>query len=816
VRRFPFVVIAILTLMLPAGPLRGEPARLDARARAAFAELPHPTGARPGPRAGVIGVFVRGTVSRADLAAAGAVVRTSLPGLHTAFVTPAALPGLLALPGVAAVHGSPRLEPELDASVPTTGAPLLRGGGPDFPGLNGAGVLVGIVDSGVDLDHGDFRDASGGTRIVSLWDQTTPGTPPAGHAYGSEWSAAQIDAGLCPQTDGDGHGTHVLGIAAGDGSQTGGGVPAFTFAGLAPRADLVVVKTDYDAASIVDGVRYVFERAAARGQPAVVNLSVGTQEGPHDGTSDLEAGLTALTGPGRIVVKSAGNDRGSGRHAEVLATPGGASVTFFASGSVPGGFFVVDGWYAGSERLRARVTTPNGTVFGPVAAGEENAAPPGVATANGTVHLAHDSLVTGVRNVRLAVQIASGQNVSGTWTVTFLADQLGPANGEVDLWRSAAAPGVSLAFVAGNQSGEELISEPGNAAGVITVASWATRQGWTACNGAAVAGGGAAPGLLSAFSSPGPTRDGRPKPDLAAPGEYVLSATSFDLPRECPPAPAATTLAADDMNHVALRGTSMAAPHVTGAVALLLAKRGALTPAQVTAHLAAEAMADAFTGAVWNADWGAGKLRLGDLIDPVPVVVSPNGGEEMVVGGTATVEWSATDSLGVVASVDLELSRTGPAGPFAPIATGLAHTGSFEWTVTGPPTAAGAAWMRVRARDGSGNAGEDLGDAGFTIHSAVDTSRPAPAFGLDPVAPNPARPGVTIAFTLAATAAVRLEVLDLQGRVVAVLADGVRGAGPHRVVWDGGTSGAAASSGLYFVRYRTPAGTFRRRLALLR
>src|SRR5207245_2882962 len=129
----------------------------------------------------------------------------------------------------------------------------------------------------------------------------------------------QIDADLCNEIDETGHGTHVLGIAGGDGSQTGGSVPAFTYVGMAPKADLVMVKTNFYDSSILDGVKYCFDLATARGENAVVNLSLGTQFGPHDGTSDFESGLAMLTGLGRIITKSAGNDRGSARHAEVFA-----------------------------------------------------------------------------------------------------------------------------------------------------------------------------------------------------------------------------------------------------------------------------------------------------------------------------------------------------------------------------------------------------------------------------------------------------------------------------------------------------------------
>src|SRR4029079_18238830 len=106
------------------------------------------------------------------------------------------------LAGVKRIEGGAPCELELDASVPSTGANVLRGAGPAFTGLNGAGILLGDVDSGVDYGHDDFKDAGGLTRFVNIWDQTVAtGPAPAGFAYGTEWQPAQIDANVATEVD---------------------------------------------------------------------------------------------------------------------------------------------------------------------------------------------------------------------------------------------------------------------------------------------------------------------------------------------------------------------------------------------------------------------------------------------------------------------------------------------------------------------------------------------------------------------------------------------------------------------------------------
>lgn len=727
-----FTLLALLLLMALGGTASADSSKLDARTRVALARLQAGTpiaqlleSAAAVGEQGDLDVFVLGPVSRGELEAAGARVRTQLPGIFTAFIPVSALDQVAALPGVTGIRGAAPVELEHDLSVPTTNVSGQRGAGPNFTGLNGAGVIIGDVDSGISYRHDDFKNPDGTTRLLNIWDQSDNiGPNPAGFAYGSEWFPSDINSLAARQVDTDGHGTHVMGSAGGDGSAAGpGGAAAFTYAGMAPKADLIMVKTTFATTAVADGVNYVFQRATALGKNAVCNLSLGSHYGPKDGSSAFESSLTAMSGPGRIVVKSAGNERAQARHAEVFAAGAGTNATMSISGSANGRLVAISGYYNGTEAIDVRITTPGGTVIGPLTLGGINAPYPGQSTTNGNVYLENGATLypSGAREIyiEIAATASTGAgSMNGTWTFTFIPVTLGAANGEVDLWRFFNSSGTTANFVTGNTPTRELISEPGNSHGVITVASWTSKRYWTDCGNRTLINftGAVNPGPISPFSSPGPTRDGRQKPDIAAPGSAIASARTVDVTSTCPTS--ASTLL-PGLAHVMNQGTSMAAPHASGAAALLLQRFGAVTPAFIKNYLNANAVVDGNTGAVPNIDWGGGKLFLGDLVVPVATVVSPNGGEVLTPGQSINWQWNASDAFGGVTSVDLYLSRAGFGGPFEVIALGQPNTGSYLGVVTGPGTL--NAIFRVVASDAAGNSATDESDAVFTIDQSTPT-----------------------------------------------------------------------------------------------
>jgi hypothetical protein len=200
-----------------------------------------------------------------------------------------------------------------------------------------------------------------------------------------------------------------------------------------------------------------------------------------------------------------------------------------------------------------------------------------------------------------------------------------------------------------------------------------------------------------------------------------------------------------------------------------------------------------------------------DTAPPAVHVLAPAGGTILTIGNSIGLVWSTFDNASV-ARVDLLLSRSG--GAFDSIATSVPNTGSYDWLVTGPATE--TAFLKVVARDSAGNVGADVGDSSFVIRETAGVGeRPVADFELAPVQPNPLRGAGRIGFALPSASSVRLSVVDVQGREVAVLAEGVFEAGRHQVRWEGASAGQVGP-GLYFVRLSVAGRSLVRRTVVTR
>jgi subtilisin family serine protease len=497
-----------------------------------------------------------------------------------------------ALENVLSLEASVSAQPALDASAVAIRADVAHAGagGLDHP-YRGAGVIVGIVDSGVDWSHPDFIKADGHTRVAWLRDYSKTVTP-------IEWSAAQIDAGVCTEADTgawNGHGSHCAGIAAGGGRRTPG------FLGMAPDADLVIVRVVRNDstgvaqfADIITGIQYVFQKAGALGMPAVVNLSIGSLSGPHDGTTLSEQAISNLVRPGRLVVVSAGNDGSNFRHSSYTAAGGtgyaGARETLwnYARGVDEAW---VDIWYPSTGNISFGVAMyDSGQYDAPAAVSP--AAGPGVLLDN--VAIADSGTTRGI--VRIDARTTADANNGKRHVVIRIGngnDAYDPSRhvwsvysygiGTFDMWAYSGGgfrpPGDPLPARFRPSDNDKTINTPGSARNVICAGALVTKNAWVDLGGNPRTGfGNPVIGDISSFSSHGPSLDGRTLPTLVAPGEVIFSALSRATPMD-------SALVLQGGGLVEKRGTSMACPHVVGTVALMLERNHYLTVENVRSLL---------------------------------------------------------------------------------------------------------------------------------------------------------------------------------------------------------------------------------------
>ena len=433
---------------------------------------------------------------------------------------------------------------------------------PELP-LTGAGVVVGVVDWGLDFDHPNFKAPDGSTRLLALWDQrkSTTGASPQPYGYGTVHRRRQIDRALqtlqpykqlgyhpAAADRGSGsHGTHVADIAAGNGRAGG---PT----GVAPEAHLVFVHlADRDTgglANLGDSVRLLeavdFVRRTAGDRPWVTNISVGRHGGPHDGTTLIELALDELVSASRgcLVVNSNGNYFRSRTHACGALGPGQTETLAFVTDPADTSDNELEIWYDGDDELTVRIDPPGGGGAPPVRLGGEAELVVDEQVVGRVYHRARDP--NNHDNHIDAFLFPSGR--AGTWTVTLEAGRV--RNGRFHAWleRDEACKPCQARFVHDHSNPTSTNGTIANSHLPLVVGAYDARDPSRP---------------IAAFSSSGPTRDDRRKPDLVAPGVAVLAARS--APRGSRRSPGQL---------VRKSGSSMATPHVTGAVALCLQAGG--------------------------------------------------------------------------------------------------------------------------------------------------------------------------------------------------------------------------------------------------
>lgn len=559
----------------------------------------------------------------AQLEAAGIKVNTVAGKIVTAHIPMSKLDAVAAIKAVTYIEMGTPVRKLMDVSRAAANVDKSLEG-VDLPqAYTGKGVVVGVIDGGVEYGHVNFYDSEGKElRIKRVWDQNkSTGTAPEGFDYGAEYKTE--DDILKAKFDmRETHGSHVMGMAAGSFKDS-----KHDYRGVAPDADIVFVSFNQnDLTGILDGVKYIFKYADSVNKPCVINVSLGTHTGPHDGTSSFDTAVSELVGPGKILVGANGNENGEKLH---------LSRTFNATEEHPDTlrtFIKFANTYYGPYAARIDVWGEQNTDYSvvpvvydaanskilkelePFTPGKEAATKKYTLTAS-TVGITGEMEITGsvspLNNKPNALVFFNFRSVSTQYRLGFYV--IGRSKGTVHMWNDLYTYSSFDSYnVKGWESGNSDYAAGeigGTGKRTISVGAYVTRNRVTGLGST-----GETLNDLASFSSFGPTADERMKPDISAPGSFIISSYSNYLndPYGQYPAPAYTVAwNGNSYDFGYLQGTSMASPFVAGVMATWLQANPELTPEEAKDILKATAITDKYTGEIagkGDNKWGYGKV----------------------------------------------------------------------------------------------------------------------------------------------------------------------------------------------------------------
>ena len=406
--------------------------------------------------------------------------------------------------------------------------------------LTGRGILVAVIDSGIDYANPVFRNADGSTRIRNLWDQTIPGNPPRGYVIGTEYTREQIDEALrapsrieqlqiVPSQDISGHGTSVAGIAAGNSDD---------YQGVAFDSELLIVKLGIPreegfprTTELIQALDYVIRKALEYQMPVAVNLSFGNTYGPHDGSSLLERFIEDIANTWKSVICiGTGNEGSSAGHTSgVLLETEEVEIQLAVQQSEP--TLNVQIWKAYFDLVDITLISPSGVRIGPI---QETLGSQRFTVGNTQILLYYGEPSPFSIDQEIFIDFLPRDTYidSGIWRVVLTPRNI--VNGEYALWlptQGVLNPGTGFLF----PTEDRTLTIPSTSYRTIGVGAYDARTF-----------------AYADFSGRGPAGPGqRAKPDIVAPGVDIM----VPIPNG---------------GFTEVSGTSFATPFATGGSALLM------------------------------------------------------------------------------------------------------------------------------------------------------------------------------------------------------------------------------------------------------